>query len=261
MTQIRAAVTLLVALIMGIFTYYLAVHTTLGQHSEELVRKGVAFNPRGSVFLNAISLELVLIMLGAACLVAWISGGFLRVLVILGGAGGAMFLSQCIKPVLPRPNLLQIDVSAAGQLAENSYPSGHVTAVAGISMALIVAVPAAVRGIMSVLAAITTSVAAAEVVRYGWHRPSDAIGAIMLVAVCFAIMFLIFGVRKDGGVSFIFRLIGRIAIFALFSIALLLRVWLFIDSNNDGLFLSFGVLFSAGCAFWCAQQIQRLSRG
>ena len=85
--------------------------------------------------------------------------------------------TQLLKDFLPRPAL------GIGHTLDNSFPSGHVTVVASVVVIAIAVVPAGVRCLVAYLGAILTTLTGLSVISLGWHRPSDVIGALMVV--CF----------------------------------------------------------------------------
>ena len=86
--------------------------------------------------------------------------------------------SQVLKAVLDRPSLLD----ATGL---NSFPSGHVAAIAGLAAALALAVPCVLRRLTVVLALPVVAVVGVATVVLEWHRPSDVIASV-LIAVALA---------------------------------------------------------------------------
>ncbi|UEJ84240.1 hypothetical protein Bra3105_08025 [Brachybacterium halotolerans subsp. kimchii] len=63
----------------------------------------------------------------------------------------------------------------------NSFPSGHMIAFGSVALALWIVLPRAVRGAFAVVAFLVLTAAAFELVHYGWHRPSDVLGSLLLV--------------------------------------------------------------------------------
>lgn len=85
--------------------------------------------------------------------------------------------AQLIKEALPRP---EFDVAEA--TSHNSFPSGHVTVVAAIVCAILFALPAHLRWWAAVPGAVVVAAVGAATVLVGWHRFSDSLGAVLLVA-------------------------------------------------------------------------------
>jgi membrane-associated phospholipid phosphatase len=84
---------------------------------------------------------------------------------------GAQLVTQLLKAGLVRPD-------SAG---ENSLPSGHVTLVASLGLALVLVVPRLLRPLAALAAVAVTGVAGVATMVAGWHRPSDVVAAVGVV--------------------------------------------------------------------------------
>ncbi|WP_229070130.1 phosphatase PAP2 family protein [Actinoplanes sp. DH11] len=82
--------------------------------------------------------------------------------------------TQILKDRLQRPPFDGLDYP-------NSLPSGHTTAAASVAFALVLVLPEAVRGTAALAGAGYTAVIAIGTVWARWHRPSDAIAALLIV--------------------------------------------------------------------------------
>lgn len=87
---------------------------------------------------------------------------------------GANATSRLLKLRLPRPEL-------DGYPMPNSFPSGHTTAAASVAFALVLVLPLAIRGLVSLIGAAYVAVIAVATVWAEWHRPSDTIAALLVV--------------------------------------------------------------------------------
>jgi membrane-associated phospholipid phosphatase len=87
---------------------------------------------------------------------------------------GANATTQLLKTHLTRPEL-------DGFPMPNSFPSGHTTAAASVAFALVLVLPAAVRGLVALIGAAYAAVIAVATVWAEWHRPSDTIAALLVV--------------------------------------------------------------------------------
>jgi len=83
------------------------------------------------------------------------------------------------KVVLPRPPL---DPDAPPWHLANVFPSGHTTIGMATVVAFVLVVPYRLRGPAAVAGAVYAVAVAASTLEAGWHRTSDALGAIFLVA-------------------------------------------------------------------------------
>jgi membrane-associated phospholipid phosphatase len=88
---------------------------------------------------------------------------------------GANVTTQVLKSVLVRP-----DLGLADRIA-NSLPSGHTTVAASAAAALVLAVPRRFRAPAAVVGALYTTVTGVATLIVGWHRPSDAVAAVLVV--------------------------------------------------------------------------------
>jgi membrane-associated phospholipid phosphatase len=94
-------------------------------------------------------------------------------------------ITQGLKAVLPREGS-----------AENSLPSGHVTVITALVIALALALPAVWRVVVGLLGAVGVAGASVAVMAVGWHRPSDVIAAFGVIAAVGGALLLLDGVRR-----------------------------------------------------------------
>ena len=91
--------------------------------------------------------------------------------------GVACGLGAQLKGVLPRTALILMNSPST-----NTAPSGHVILAAASSMALMLAVPRAYRALSAAAGVVFTAVTALGLVAQQWHRPTDVMMSILLVA-------------------------------------------------------------------------------
>jgi membrane-associated phospholipid phosphatase len=84
-----------------------------------------------------------------------------------------------------------------GVLGPNSFPSGHTTVVAAGVGALCLVTPRWMRPLVVPLGAFAVSLTGASTVVAGWHRPSDVVGAVLVVAVWTAAVSWVLGGEHD----------------------------------------------------------------
>lgn len=114
---------------------------------------------------------------------------------------GANVTTQLLKQVITRPELgVDVERAAAG----NSLPSGHTTVAASVAVALILVLPARLRGIGAMLGAVFTAIAGVATLSAGWHRPSDAVAALLVVGgwACAVSLFIVVAQRRHGDVDY-----------------------------------------------------------
>ncbi len=107
---------------------------------------------------------------------AW--SDLVRAVVVVAGATG---LAHALKSVLARPYLGEHGYTT------NTFPSGHVAATAALGVALVILWPSARRAPAVLLAVATSTLACVVAVVGHAHRPSDALGALLLVGAVTAL--------------------------------------------------------------------------
>lgn len=101
---------------------------------------------------------------------------------------GSNLTTQLLKYGLERPEL-GVDLARAG--AGNSLPSGHTTVAASVAVALVLVLPPALRGVAALVGAGYAGLAGTATMSAGWHRPSDAVAAILVVGAWAALVGLV----------------------------------------------------------------------
>lgn len=161
-------------------TYRGLVTSPTGQRLDQLAMVGsMAAAPADAThlrhLLHAVSVPSVAVAIAALTAVA-----ARRSRPELGAAAAAMvaganLTTQALKHWLRRPDL-------QGLGHANSFPSGHVTVVASLAAgALLVSAPRAQPAVAAAGVA-ATAITAVATVALGWHRPSDVVGAVGVVA-------------------------------------------------------------------------------
>jgi membrane-associated phospholipid phosphatase len=128
--------------------------------------------------LNAMSIASLAVATAVIGFIALIRGrrglALMTILMIVG----ANATTQVLKYVVTRPDLgIDEERAAAG----NSLPSGHTTVAASVAVALVLVLPPRVRGVGALVAAVYAAVAGVATMSAGWHRPSDAVAALLIV--------------------------------------------------------------------------------
>jgi len=174
MSALRSAVWSAVGFVC---VYLVAIRTGAGQRLDEsaMIWLAATVTSQGwaQVLLHLVSEVSVLLVaaflvLGAALL----RGGRVALSSALT-VGTVIIAAQVLKATLTRPPLLDLAIA-------NSFPSGHVAAVAGLAAALVVALPKRARAlVVGVLVPVVGLTGLATVV-LEWHRPSDVVGSVLL---------------------------------------------------------------------------------
>ncbi|GAB2923339.1 hypothetical protein GCM10027047_20600 [Rhodococcus aerolatus] len=87
---------------------------------------------------------------------------------------GADLTTQLLKATLARPDL--------GLGTSGSLPSGHVTFVAALAVAGVLVAAPRWRVVVGALGAVAVALTAVAVLVQQWHRPSDVVAALLVVA-------------------------------------------------------------------------------
>ena len=114
---------------------------------------------------------------------------------------GANLTTQVLKLLVERPRLgVDVERAAAG----NSLPSGHTTVAAAVAVALLLVLPARLRGAGGVVGAVVAAVVGIATLSAGWHRPSDVVAALLVVGVWASVagLFILVAQRRPGEVVY-----------------------------------------------------------
>lgn len=166
----------------ALFVGVVALTTTTGQWLDEL-----AFDQAHGAFpdLSARAEQLLdLVPWGvgiasAACLALLVARSR-RLIPALTGAA-VVVLSQLSVQLLKRVVIDKPDLGVQ-EAAGNSFPSGHTAAAAAAVAVVLLAAPARWRPLVAVAGAGATTATGVATLLNGWHRPSDVVAALLVVA-------------------------------------------------------------------------------
>ncbi|RJQ83374.1 phosphatase PAP2 family protein [Pseudonocardiaceae bacterium YIM PH 21723] len=169
-------------------TFDQLVRTEAGQRFEDSALMGVHGRGQGFELTGAAAaltglqqasaMMLLVVMLAAVAVIGVARQVIWRTGAALGVLGGSSALAQVLKvQVLNRP-----DLNVGHGSMHNSFPSGHVTLAAGATVALLLVMPARLRPYVAALGAGWTALVGTATVASGWHRLSDVLGGVLLVA-------------------------------------------------------------------------------
>ncbi|MGC4747581.1 phosphatase PAP2 family protein [Micromonospora sp. DT201] len=182
-----------------------AVHSEIGQWVDTVALTGNRIGQDtidGPVnrILNAMSVVSLLAATAMIGFIALIRGRIALAITATLLIAGANISTQLLKHGLNRPDYgLDPERLAVG----NSLPSGHTTVAASVAVALVLVLPAKVRAVGAFLAASYAAVAGVATLSAGWHRPSDAVAAYLVVGVWAALagMLLLITQREQAEVA------------------------------------------------------------
>lgn len=169
----------LLVLLAGTYAFF--VRGYMGQILDESAKNGVELGARASRaaldYLHAVPL----LCAGIALLAVIIGLARRRVavtLIALMVVAGANITTQLLKhSLLSRPD------TGATDTWHNSFPSGHATVVASVLFALFLVSSPRMRPVAAALGSLITVITGVLLVGTQWHRPSDVVGAILIVAI------------------------------------------------------------------------------
>lgn len=165
-----------------LLTWRYFVGTPVGQRLDDSSFRGAEIGQStlwrvAEPVLDVVSVPFVVVVLGAAALIALVRQRWMLALQVTVLVGGANVTTQLLKHVvLDRPDL----TPTQGALT-NSLPSGHTTVAASVAAALVLVVPRRVRPFVAVLAAGYAASTGIATMVGQWHRPSDVVAAISVV--------------------------------------------------------------------------------
>jgi membrane-associated phospholipid phosphatase len=178
----KAVATAAVSAVLMLAVYLIAVRTELGQRFENAVWVGAGQTAYQRPAQATSALNLIGTWSVAAALAVIFVIGLLRRQIVLAIAGVALVgasvgTSELLKSELSRPNLVPGWSNGSG----NSFPSGHTTIAMAVMFGLILVAPYRLRGLIAFCsAALATEIGALTIVAR-WHRPSDTLGADLVV--------------------------------------------------------------------------------
>ena len=169
--------------------YFVLVSTPWGHQLDDDAFLGRAAMSRKVVKFDSRILELVskAALLLAAVMVLVIALArrcpFVGVIAVVG-FGCAVLGAEVLKEKLPWRALVADDRLLSVGFQKGTYPSGHATVGTSLALCLVLVSSARWRPWLAVAAGCMSSTFATGVLFAGWHRPSDALGALAWSGLC-----------------------------------------------------------------------------
>lgn len=159
-----------------------AVGTARGQRLDQLVLTA-GQNDTGPMakvvfpVLNTVTIPVIVAALAVAAAVALLERRTSMVAHLIVLVAGATVTTQVLKHLVigRRP------LGAGVEITPNSFPSGHTTVAAAVAVAVTLASPRRLRSVVAIAGAAWTAIAGIGTIAGGWHRPSDVVGALLVV--------------------------------------------------------------------------------
>jgi len=165
-----------------VLLYVFFVRTLRGQSIDQLAYDGAdvgqrSLTPLSQGVLDVLPVASAVVGLLLTIIVALARRNVRTLVVALGVAGAAIATTQLLKHgFLSRP-----DLGVEGY-AGNSFPSGHTTVAAASALALFLAASPRTRSRVGVWGTAFAVLAGLSTLADQWHRPSDVIAALLVVA-------------------------------------------------------------------------------
>ncbi|ROT29490.1 phosphatase PAP2 family protein [Micromonospora sp. HM5-17] len=163
--------------------WWFAVRTARGQLLDTIAFHGTFIGWHWiagvlDVVLNAVSLLSLLAATAIIGSIALLRGRSALAVAAILLIVGANVSTQVLKHTIERPDL-GVDPSPAAP--GNSLPSGHTTVAASVAVALVMVLPPRLRGWAALFGAGYAGLTGVATLSAGWHRPSDAVAALLVV--------------------------------------------------------------------------------
>jgi membrane-associated phospholipid phosphatase len=188
-----------VLLIVG---YFVLVNTSWGHQLDDDAYFGRKAMSRKVIMLDTGMLDLVTrttLVLAAALqfVIAALRRCVLVGVVAVIGFGCAVAGAEILKHQLPWRPLVPDDGLLERDMQIGSYPSGHATIGTSLALGLLLVSSSRWRPWLAVAAGSMSATFATAVLFAGWHRPSDALGALAWSGVCMNVA-AVFAIRLRG---------------------------------------------------------------
>lgn len=161
--------------------YFIAVRTGTGQRFEDAVWRGAGQTAvqRPAQATRALNLIGTWTSIAAVAVVLLI--GLLRRQLGPAVAGVAVVGASVVTTEFLKRTAVRPDLDPNGYVAGNSFPSGHTAIAMAVMFALILVAPFRLRGLIALAAAAAATEIGALTIIARWHRPSDTLGADLIV--------------------------------------------------------------------------------
>jgi membrane-associated phospholipid phosphatase len=163
--------------------YLLAVRTAPGQRFEDAVLRAadlVAGSDEQAHALDTLDAITVPSVIAAVIVVLFVSALSRRIVlgsVSVGVGAASVLTTEAIQRFAERPVLL----AHGFRREDQSFPSGHTTVAMSVMCAVVMVVPYRFRGVAVVGTSLWAAGVGVATVTASWHRPSDTIGADLIV--------------------------------------------------------------------------------
>lgn len=166
------------------FTYVCAVRTPIGQALDTRAMLVIASHLSTQTWTATLLGLVTPLSVAAATLalagLATLRSGHRSAFDVVAIVSATVLSATVLKDLLVRPEFL----GDAG----NSLPSGHVAAIAGLTLAAATSAPPIHRAWVAILGVTATGLTGIAVIAQQWHRPSDVLAAALVAAIVGALV-------------------------------------------------------------------------
>jgi hypothetical protein len=183
----------LVCSVLLIAGYLIFVTTAWGHQVDDDAFFGRMALSRKIIQLDSGFLELVdmAALMGAAAILFLIAAArrcaFVGIIAVVG-FGLAVAGAEVFKNVLPWQALVPADGLLNAGIQTGTYPSGHATVGTSFALGLLLVSSYRCRRWLTLVGGCISAAFSTGVVLAGWHRPSDALGALAWSGLCFSVV-------------------------------------------------------------------------
>jgi len=178
-----------VCFVLFAICYVALVRTEWGHQLDDGVYMASDGFSRRLIALDAsllmdVSRKTIVVAAGVLFLISALRRSLVVGLVAVTGFFTAVLGAEAFKHVLPWRALAPEDAMLGESMQLGTFPSGHATIATAFGLSLLLVCPARWRSWLVVGVGVLSSLFASGVVFTGWHRASDALGALAWSGVC-----------------------------------------------------------------------------
>jgi membrane-associated phospholipid phosphatase len=178
-----------VCLVLFAICYVALVHTEWGHRLDDGAYMASDGFSRPLIVLDAsllmeVSRKTIIGAAGVLFLISALRRSLVVGLISVGGFFTAVLGAEAFKLALPWRALVPEDAILGESMQVGTFPSGHATIASAFGLGLLLVWPARWRSWLVVVVGVLSSLFASGVVFTGWHRASDALGALAWSGVC-----------------------------------------------------------------------------
>jgi membrane-associated phospholipid phosphatase len=179
----------IVCCLLLVFSYVTLIGTHWGHQLDDRAYIGRdVLRPKlivlADVLLMKVTFKTIIGAAGVLFLISLLRRSLSIGLVTVAGFSIALIGAEILKRLLPWHALVPDDAALGANMQFDTFPSGHATILTTFGLGLLLVSPARWRPWLTPAAGALSSFFAASVLFAGWHRASDALGALAWSGLC-----------------------------------------------------------------------------